>query len=71
MSAPSSTPVAPRRSSWTCASSSVRDAGRLLTADIPRLIEVVNEPLPTTVLVLVAGGGTIPAAADQGDRCPR
>ncbi|HWF16556.1 MAG TPA: DNA polymerase III subunit delta [Acidimicrobiales bacterium] len=40
----------------------VRDAGRLLTADVPRLIEVVNAPLPTSVLVLVAGGGTIPAA---------
>jgi DNA polymerase-3 subunit delta len=39
----------------------VRDAGRLLTADVPRLVEVVQEPLPTTVLVLVAGGGTIPA----------
>ena len=39
----------------------VRDAGRLLTADVPRLVEVVSDPLPTTVLVLVAGGGTIPA----------
>ena len=39
----------------------VRDAGRLLTADAPRLVEVVQDPLPTTVLVLVAGGGTIPA----------
>jgi DNA polymerase-3 subunit delta len=39
----------------------VRDAGRLLTADVPRLVEVVQEPLPTTVLILVAGGGTIPA----------
>jgi DNA polymerase III subunit delta len=39
----------------------VRDAGRLLTADAPRLVEVVGNPLPTTVLVLVAGGGTIPA----------
>jgi DNA polymerase III delta subunit len=40
----------------------VRDAGRLLMADVPRLVDVVQEPLPTTVLVLVAGGGTIPAA---------
>jgi DNA polymerase III subunit delta len=40
----------------------VRDAGRLLTADAPRLIQVVQDPLPTTVLVLVAGGGTIPGA---------
>jgi DNA polymerase-3 subunit delta len=39
----------------------LRDAGRLLTADVPRLVEVVQDPLPTTVLVIVAGGGTIPA----------
>lgn len=39
----------------------VRDAGRLLTADVPRLVEAVQAPLPTTVLMLVAGGGTIPA----------
>jgi DNA polymerase-3 subunit delta len=38
----------------------VRDAGRLLTADVPRLVEVVNDPLPSTVLILVGGGGTIP-----------
>jgi DNA polymerase III subunit delta len=39
----------------------VREAGSLLTADVPRLVEVVNDPLPTTVLVLVGGGGTVPA----------
>ena len=39
----------------------VREAGRLLTADAPRLVEVVQDPLPSTVLVLVGGGGTIPA----------
>ena len=39
----------------------VRDAGRLLTADVPRLVTVVEDPLPTTVLVLVGGGGAIPA----------
>jgi DNA polymerase-3 subunit delta len=39
----------------------VRDAGRLLTADVPRLVEVVQNPLPTTTLVLIAGGGTVPA----------
>jgi DNA polymerase-3 subunit delta len=39
----------------------VREAGRLLTADVPRLIEVVNDPLPSTVLILVGGGGTVPA----------
>ena len=39
----------------------VRDAGRLLTGDAPRVVEVVQDPLPTTVLVLVGGGGTVPA----------
>jgi DNA polymerase-3 subunit delta len=39
----------------------VREAGRLLTADVPRLVEVVTDPLPSTVLILVGGGGTIPA----------
>jgi DNA polymerase III subunit delta len=38
----------------------VREAGRLLTADVPRLIEVVADPLPSTVLILVGGGGTVP-----------
>ena len=28
----------------------VREAGRLLTADVPRLVEVVQDPLPSTVL---------------------
>jgi DNA polymerase-3 subunit delta len=39
----------------------VRDAGRLLTADVPRLVEVVKNPLPSTVLIVVGGGGTVPA----------
>ena len=39
----------------------VREAGRLLTADVPRLVEVVQDPLPSSVLILVGGGGTIPA----------
>jgi DNA polymerase-3 subunit delta len=39
----------------------VREAGRLLTADVPRLVEVVKDPLPSTVLILVGGGGTVPA----------
>src|SRR5580693_3046330 len=39
----------------------VREAGRLLTADVPRLVEVVKNPLPSTVLIFVGGGGTIPA----------
>ncbi len=40
----------------------VRDAGRLVTADAPRLVEVIEDPLPSTVLVLVGGSGAIPAA---------
>jgi DNA polymerase-3 subunit delta len=39
----------------------LREAGRLLTADVPRLVELVADPMPSTILVLVAGGGTIPA----------
>jgi len=39
----------------------VREAGRLLTADVPRLVEVIRDPLPSTVLILVGGGGTVPA----------
>jgi DNA polymerase-3 subunit delta len=39
----------------------VREAGRLVTADVPRLVDVVREPLPTTVLILVGGGGVVPA----------
>jgi DNA polymerase III subunit delta len=40
----------------------VRDVGRLLAADAPRLVEVVKDPLASTVLVLAAGGGAAPAA---------
>jgi DNA polymerase-3 subunit delta len=39
----------------------LRDAGRLLTADAPRLVEVVSNPLPSTVFIVVSGGGTVPA----------
>ncbi len=39
----------------------VREAGRLVTADVPRLVEVIKDPLPSTVLILVGGGGTVPA----------
>ena len=39
----------------------VREAGRMVTADVPPLIEAIGNPLPSTVLILVAGGGTIPA----------
>ncbi len=38
----------------------VRDAGRLAAADASRLAEVIENPLPSTVLVLVGGGGAIP-----------
>jgi len=40
----------------------VRDAGRLTAADAARLAAYLEDPLATTVLVLVAGGGAIPAA---------
>ena len=38
----------------------VRDAGRLTAADGVRLAAWVTDPLPSTVLVMVAGGGGIP-----------
>jgi DNA polymerase-3 subunit delta len=40
----------------------VRDAGRLLAAEAARLVPCLDDPVPGVVLVLVAGGGTIPAA---------
>ncbi|HUZ09255.1 MAG TPA: DNA polymerase III subunit delta [Acidimicrobiales bacterium] len=40
----------------------VRDAGRLAAGGAARLVAYVQDPLPSTVLVLVAGGGTIPPA---------
>jgi DNA polymerase III subunit delta len=40
----------------------VRDAGRLLSADAARLVACLEDPVPGVILVLVAGGGTIPAA---------
>jgi DNA polymerase III subunit delta len=40
----------------------VRDAGRLTAADASRLAPCLEEPLEGVVLVLVAGGGTVPAA---------
>lgn len=39
----------------------VRDAGRIGAADAARLVEAMQDPLPSVHLVLVAGGGTIPA----------
>ena len=40
----------------------VREAGRLGTADAARLAEALSDPVPSIHLVLVAGGGTIPAS---------
>ena len=40
----------------------VREAGRLLAADAARLAECLGDPLPGVVLILVSGGGTVPAA---------
>jgi DNA polymerase-3 subunit delta len=40
----------------------VRDAGRLVAADAGRLVACLDDSVPGVVLVLVAGGGTIPAA---------
>jgi DNA polymerase-3 subunit delta len=39
----------------------VREAGQLTTADAKRLVAYVGDPLDTTSLVLVGGGGTVPA----------
>jgi DNA polymerase-3 subunit delta len=40
----------------------VRDAGRLLSADAQRVAACLDDPLPGVALVLVSGGGTVPAA---------
>ncbi len=40
----------------------VRDAGRLSAPDAARLADYLAQPLSSTVLVLVAGGGVIPQA---------
>jgi DNA polymerase III subunit delta len=39
----------------------LRDAGNLTAADAGPLVEYIGAPLPTTELVLVAGGGRLPA----------
>jgi len=39
----------------------LREAGRLVAADAARLVTCLADPLPGVTLVLVAGGGTIPA----------
>jgi DNA polymerase-3 subunit delta len=38
----------------------VRDAGQLTASDAKRLVAYVEDPLATTTLVVVGGGGTIP-----------
>jgi DNA polymerase III subunit delta len=43
----------------------VRDAGRLSAMDGARLADTLADPLPSTVLVLVAGGGTVPQALSK------
>ncbi len=40
----------------------VRDAGRLVAAEAARLVGCLEDPLPGVVLVLAAGGGTVPSA---------
>jgi len=40
----------------------VREAGRLVAVEATRLADCLADPLPGVTLVLVAGGGTIPAA---------
>jgi DNA polymerase-3 subunit delta len=40
----------------------LRDAGQLLAADGKRLLTYLEDPLSSTALVLMGGGGTIPAA---------
>src|SRR5579862_17844 len=39
----------------------VRDAGRLGAADAARLTACLDDPVPGVALVVVAGGGTVPA----------
>jgi len=46
----------------------VRDAGRLRAADASRLGAIVADPPPSTVLVLVGGGGTIPRSLQTAVR---
>ena len=43
----------------------VRDAGQLTAADAARMADYLADPLPTTVLVLVSGGGAVPAALSR------
>jgi len=40
----------------------VRDAGRIGAGDTPPLLAAIADPLPSTYLVLVGGGGSVPQA---------
>jgi DNA polymerase-3 subunit delta len=40
----------------------VREAGQLVASDAKRLVAYLDDPLATTALVLVSGGGTLPQA---------
>ncbi len=40
----------------------LRDAGRLSASDAPRLLSTLENPVAGVTLVLVAGGGTVPAS---------
>ncbi len=40
----------------------VRDAGQLSPTDAKRLVAYLADPLPTTALILIGGGGTVPQA---------
>jgi DNA polymerase-3 subunit delta len=43
----------------------LRDAGQVSSADAKRLVSYLGDPLPSTVLVLVGGGGTVPPALSK------
>jgi DNA polymerase-3 subunit delta len=43
----------------------VREAGQLSAADAKRLVDYLADPLATTSLVLVGGGGTVPQALSK------
>jgi len=46
----------------------VRDVGNLRAADAVPLVAYLDDPLPTTELILVVGGGKIPDGLDKGAR---
>ncbi len=43
----------------------VREAGQLTAADAGRLVAYLGDPLDSTILVLVAGGGAVPASLSK------